>query len=543
MQAILRRQRNILASWRLLPFVLLLLSPLVGIAQDKSALPYVSDATDLLMSLRPAKILRSDDLQELKRKGGASWDKTIERLTDSYFKLSLVEIGDIDQIIYAIEAPDPSNPSQSGPTTNLLVIKTNKDNATGFDMVTQDVKSTLEYKGEEYFEVKKAINRTYRFAYIADNKTIVWGNTQKSIESVIDAGTKGPEAAAWYETWREFSGKHFSIALSDRPFKLPPLPPQLSGLKKIRAIAGGVDVAQQVVAKAKAVCLNETDAQDAAEAVKQGLDMAKTALESQRERMKGRGEAAALKPLIDLFSAAKVKTEQKTVVVESSFKLDFQALSEGLAASFLAAKRTEAMNNLRQTVLALHNYESANRHFPAPVLVHESGKKYSWRIAILPFIEEQELYDQYDFTQEWDSPHNREVTSRMPDVFRSDTDDKDSTNASWFMLSGPDGIFDGEHSKGVREITDGTSNTIIAVEAKRNVHWAKPEDIQIDADRGIPKLGGFFENGFNAAMADGSVRFISDKVDRDVLWQLYTAAGGEVVDRQKLDGAPNDGGR
>ena len=123
----------------------------------------------------------------------------------------------------------------------------------------------------------------------------------------------------------------------------------------------------------------------------------------------------------------------------------------------------------------------------------------------------------------------------MPDVFRSDTDDKDSTNASWFMLNGQDGIFDGENAKGFSEINDGTSNTIIAVEAKRNVHWAKPEDIRVDRDRGLPKFGGFHKRGFNAAMADGSVRFISEKVDRDVLWQLYTASGGEVVDRNALD--------
>ncbi len=544
MGMILKQHRTSKASWLFSALVLLLVLPLVGQAQDKTTLPYIGSSVDVVISSRPAKIMRSDDYQELKRKGGASLEKMIDRMTDSYFKLSLAEIKDIDQIIYATKVPDFQNPSTMDESINVMVIKTVKDNSTGFDMVTQNVQSTLEYQGKEYFEFKKAVSPMYRFAYIADDKTIVWGSSQKSIESAIDAGANGPESAEWYESWREFSDKHFSVALSNRPFQSVPLPGELSDLKKIKAAAGGVDVGRQVVAKAKAICASETDAQAAAENVQQGLDMAKSALEAQRQRMKERGQAVSDKLAIDFLSAAKVKTNQKTVLMESSFKVDFEALTDGLEATLQAAKKTEAMNNLKQTVLAFHNFESANGKFPSPVMVHESGKKYSWRIAILPYIGEQELYDQYDFTQEWDSPHNREVTSHMPDVFRSDTDDKDSTNASWFMLSGPDGIFDGENAKGFAQITDGTSNTIIAVEAKRNVHWAKPEDINVDTERGLPKFGGFYKNGFNAAMADGSVRFISDKVDQDVLWQLYTAAGGEVVDQRKLDVAPDeDGGR
>jgi hypothetical protein len=544
MQATRIRTRSFFIDWFLKPVVILIALPLMGQAQDKATLPYISSSVDVVISSRPARILRSDDYQELQRKGGASLDKMIDRMTDSYFKLSLAEIRDIDQIIYAMAMPDPQNPGTVREPINLIVIKTVKDNSTGFDMVTQDVQSVLNFDDKEYFEVKKPINRMYRFAYIADDKTIVWADSQKSIESAIEAGTKGPESAAWYEPWREFSGKHFSIAVSDQPFGEIPLPEELAALKKIKAAAGGVDVARKVVAKARGVFPDATDARSAADAVERGLQMAKSALDSQQERMKRQGEAVTSKLMIDLLAAAKVSTEQKAVLVESSFKVDFEALTEGLEESLQAAKRAQAANNLKQTVLAFHNFMDANGKFPSPVMVHKSGKQYSWRIAILPYIGEQELYDKYDFNQEWDSPHNQEVTAHMPDVFRSDSDDKDSTNTSWFMLSGPDGIFDGENAKGFAQITDGTSNTIIAVEAKRNVHWAKPEDIQIDAKRGLPQLGGYFENGFNAAMADGSVRFISDKVDPDDLWKLYTASGGEVFDSRKLDVAPDeDGGR
>ncbi len=172
--------------------------------------------------------------------------------------------------------------------------------------------------------------------------------------------------------------------------------------------------------------------------------------------------------------------------------------------------------------------------FPSPVMVHESGKKYSWRIAILPYIERQDIYDRYDFTQDWDSPHNLEVTSEMPDVFRSDTDDESSTHTSFFMLTGPGGLFDGETALDFPQITDGSSNTIMAIEARRDVHWAKPEDIVIQPGEPLPPFGGFHEGGFNVAMADGSVRFISEDVAEEVLRKLFTAQGGEITQPSEL---------
>ena len=85
-------------------------------------------------------------------------------------------------------------------------------------------------------------------------------------------------------------------------------------------------------------------------------------------------------------------------------------------------------------------------------------------------------------------------------------------------------------------ITDGTSNTILVVEAERDIPWTKPEDIAYDPDKPLPKFGGrplpagiSGANGFLASFADGSVRFISDTTDEVTLRALITKAGGEVV--------------
>ncbi len=79
------------------------------------------------------------------------------------------------------------------------------------------------------------------------------------------------------------------------------------------------------------------------------------------------------------------------------------------------------------------------------------------------------------------------------------------------------------------QITDGTSNTILAVEARRDIPWTKPEDIPFDSKAPLPELGGFTANGFNALFADGSVHFLKKSIQPHVLKALITRDGGEVV--------------
>jgi prepilin-type processing-associated H-X9-DG protein len=79
------------------------------------------------------------------------------------------------------------------------------------------------------------------------------------------------------------------------------------------------------------------------------------------------------------------------------------------------------------------------------------------------------------------------------------------------------------------EITDGTSNTILVVEANREIPWTKPEDIPFDPNGPLPDLGGFWPDGFNAAFGDGSVRSLKKSINPKVLKALITKDGGEVI--------------
>ncbi len=155
-------------------------------------------------------------------------------------------------------------------------------------------------------------------------------------------------------------------------------------------------------------------------------------------------------------------------------------------------------------------------------------------MAILPYLEESgtALYKEFHLDEPWESEHNRELIKRMPMVFRDPHEDPSSTSASYFMPTGKGTFGDSEKGLTIKDIRDGTANTIMIVEAKRDIPWTKPDDIEIDADLGkrLPKFGGHLspEGSFAAAFADGSVRLLSETLPDMHIRNMLTIAGGEA---------------
>ncbi len=241
----------------------------------------------------------------------------------------------------------------------------------------------------------------------------------------------------------------------------------------------------------------------------------------------------------------KVETTEDRVTVSLDTEADGLAkivatMLPAVSAAREAARRTQTRNNLKRIGLAFHNYNDVFGHFPPPVVYGQSGSgksqhPHSWRVAILPFVEAADLYGEYHFDEPWDSDHNKTILERMPPVFRSPNDDSNSTNAAYYALVGQDTAVGGtgQPTKGVKfsDITDGMSNTLLVVEAKRDIPWTKPEDITYSPDKDVPEFGGWHEGGFHALIADGSVMFIANTIDEAILRALITRDGGEAVPR------------
>ena len=82
-----------------------------------------------------------------------------------------------------------------------------------------------------------------------------------------------------------------------------------------------------------------------------------------------------------------------------------------------AARRAQCTNNIKQIMLAMHNYLSANNSFPRDITDKDGKPLLSWRVAILPYIEQAELYNKFKLDEPWDSPHNKELLKEMPPTF------------------------------------------------------------------------------------------------------------------------------
>ena len=195
-----------------------------------------------------------------------------------------------------------------------------------------------------------------------------------------------------------------------------------------------------------------------------------------------------------------------------------------------AASRTQDANNLKQMALAMHNYHDVYKGFPPAAICDANGKPLlSWRVAILPYIEQDILYKQFKLDEPWDSDHNRKLIPQMPQIYAIPGAPPKPGETHYRVFVGGGAMFDLDKKVTIAQITDGTSNTIMIVETAESVAWTKPAEIPYDAQKPLPKLGGFFPNGSNVAFADGSVRFLTTTVAEATLRALITRSGGEAI--------------
>ena len=321
-------------------------------------------------------------------------------------------------------------------------------------------------------------------------------------------------------------------------------------LSKAHGYALGVDVLHGVRRRRRiASCNTDPGTKQVADTIRAGLTLVRNTLASFRgQAAQGRGQprpgsSCSLDIADPVLGGAEVKVEGRSVRLTSTSDLKAgqfaAALAPAVQAQRSSAKRMQSVNNMKQIGLAFHNYAQAHGDkFPTSVMIGPDGKTpHSWRVAILPYIEQNDLYRQYKLDEPWDGPNNRKLLDKMPVIYGHP--DGDRKSSSYYMPTNPH-AFGSPQASEISKIVDGLSYTIALVEARREIPWTKPEDIPVPAptdgpDAPLPKLGGFSPEGFNATFADGAVRFLKSSIAPETLKAFFSKDGGEAIASDAVD--------
>ena len=379
---------------------------------------------------------------------------------------------------------------------------------------------------------------------------------EQPLQSLLAAGAAGASEAAWSRRWSDIAGGDVACLIDVAQMRAPlngllagplgatlPLGALAPLWTKSQWVALSLRGDQDLQLIGQIDCASAAAAKSVAETATAILILVRNSLEQLLARRQ-LGEVTVVDTLAQqaadlangILADFRVTTAGARVELAGATSLaataQFLALTlPAVQTARQAARRTQSINNLKQIALAFHNYYDVHKRFPTTAMLGPDGKTpHSWRVAILPYLDQDALYRQYRLDEPWDSDHNQRLLARMPSTYRHPTALPDSTASSYYGISGKTSVF-GESGVTFRQITDGTSNTVLVVEARRNIPWTKPQDIPFTPDK-LPKLGGYQEEGFLAAFCDGSVRLIAKSVSDEILKRYFQYNDGQPIPRR-----------
>ena len=195
-------------------------------------------------------------------------------------------------------------------------------------------------------------------------------------------------------------------------------------------------------------------------------------------------------------------------------------------------QRKQSFDNLQQMGLAFHDYHDVHGQMPTNQIGQDKQPLLSWRVQILPYVEQEALYKQFKLDEAWDSDHNIKLIAKIPPIF-APVRGRAKEGETFYQGFNGQGMLRSGVKISLATIVDGTSNTFMVAEAGKPVIWTKPEDMPFDGKK-VPELGGMFDGSFTAVMADGAARKFRKGLDADYLKRLIDPQDGQPVN-------PNDG--
>ena len=501
-------------------------------------LRYLNDEGGLLCAARPAELLASSSMTEV-----AKLIQELPMVIDLISPLR-VELKDLEQMLVAFESPAIM------PTS--IFVRASKPIGKLSDIQRGGIPTTL--AGAEILEAPQGGACFWK----PDDRTVVYGS-KRDVERWIQ-GRQVERKLTETDMWKNLKDRPLLVISEGKVMRnllLATQPPNsrmpmltssiLSPIldeAQVLGLAVSMDKEWSLVAMAK--CTDAKGASIIQETSQAGIVLLKNGLRELGRSLKSQPQTPIMpsdskKAMETLLSAgtkladsAKIQTDGGTVSMITSIpntEVPVASIVSALMTTRKAAERAKSANNLKQIALAFHNHESAFKVLPHPTISTNPSHKFpvSWRVKILPFIEQNKLYEAYRFDEPWDGPNNLNLLAKMPNVYQHPDAKPDSTETNYVVLTGEETVFQPKKAGTFTNIPDGTAYTILAVETKASVPWTKPEDLEYNSSKPLPTMGGFSEEGFHAAFADGSVRFMAKSMKESLLRAMITARGGEVA--------------
>ncbi len=322
--------------------------------------------------------------------------------------------------------------------------------------------------------------------------------------------------AADFDAARAFVNEALAMAKEQTP---PEARAFLGPIDKISGLQFSVDGGGQQLLSLTITGVDDAGASDIHDGVEALLGLVRMAAGEQVAMMKERTPETA-RVAEEILSALNSQLAGKTVKLVVPRPMGFEAaIEEALRTARDSNEKLVQMNDVKQVALAIHNFHDAYNQLPA---AKQQGL--SWRVAVLPYLEQEPQFRKFDLEKPWDDGANRAAAENMPQLFGDSPDG--FTGISLVVPARP--------VQRLADIKDGLSNTIMLVRAPTEIPWSKPQDLTVDQVIALyEKLPA--DEALIVCMYDGAVRPLRKGIDLATLQNLLEPADGNPIDLDKLD--------
>ncbi|MFN9720010.1 MAG: DUF1559 domain-containing protein [Planctomycetota bacterium] len=439
---------------------------------------------------------------------------------------------------YAIDIPYESlQPSM--PTPGMIIRYAEEIDQQAF--INEISPESIEIDGRPAFRLDSYVSILF-----ADRKTILWSSEDTLKLMLAKRGNPGEVKEEFLKLYPANDGVAVSrLDLEDDEIKefFPgtPFMGMLQSLVKATAVVdatGDNKSFLQVTVETE----NAQSAQQIQGVLNGGFQIFKGQMLSEISREGSGVPEDVVEVLSELVESVTIETEQSAVAIQipkvnDSGKLmtdlepAIKELAEGIRAGRARAKEFEKLNSIRQIGLAMFNYHDVYSGFPSwnTPQGNKENRGLSWRVYLLPFLEETELYNQFHLDEPWDSEHNKALIEKMPKVYQT-AGVEEPGKTSLHVFLGDSTPFGGDEPRGIVDITDGTSNTLMVVQAGSDKadFWTKPSGLEYDPEDPKACLGNIGEK-MMILMGDGSARFMEADIDDVTLRRMIEHQDGEPL--------------